>query len=45
MINWGWKPKDWLSLSIRERGLVIAGIDLHIADLEKQQKEIEAQSK
>jgi len=43
--QWGWKPKDWLSLSLKERGLVIAGIDIHAEEQKRLQDELEAKSR
>ncbi|MCL0330615.1 hypothetical protein [Apilactobacillus xinyiensis] len=45
MNNFNWKPSDWLSLSRKEKALVIAGIETRIEEEKKQQKEAERRAK
>ncbi|KRK49044.1 hypothetical protein GPK34_06880 [Secundilactobacillus kimchicus] len=45
MNEFGWLPSDWLNLSVREKALVIAGIDIRIKEEKKQQKEAERKAR
>jgi predicted Fe-S protein YdhL (DUF1289 family) len=45
MHEFGWLPSDWLKLSMREKALVIAGIDNRLAAEKKQQKDAERKAR
>ena len=45
MNNFGWKPDDWLALTRREKGMVIAGIDIRVKEEERAQKQAEREAK
>lgn len=39
MNEYHWLPSYWVDMSLREKALVIAGIDLRIKEEKKQEKE------
>ncbi|MEE6715781.1 hypothetical protein [Schleiferilactobacillus harbinensis] len=45
MRQFGWTPKQWSALSVREKAVVIAGIDLGQEEEKKQQREAEAKAR
>lgn len=45
MNEFGWLPTQWEELTIREKALVIAGIDNRVAEEKKQQKDAERKAR
>ncbi|GAF41123.1 hypothetical protein FC83_GL000909 [Agrilactobacillus composti DSM 18527 = JCM 14202] len=45
MNEFHWPPSVWIALSVREKALVISGIDIRIAEEKKQQKEAERKAR
>ncbi|MBT1137711.1 MULTISPECIES: hypothetical protein [Lactiplantibacillus] len=39
MNNYHWTPAQWLSFSVREKALIVAGIDIRLAEEKRQEKD------
>ncbi|WP_416353930.1 hypothetical protein ACNAN0_03905 [Agrilactobacillus fermenti] len=45
MNEYHWLPSQWLALTVREKALVIAGIDLRTQEEARQKKEAERKAR
>ncbi len=45
MNEYHWRPAEWLALSMKEKALVIAGIDIRIKQEKEEQKKAERKAR
>jgi len=45
MNEYHWLPSQWVNLSVREKALVIAGIDIRVKEEQRQEKQAKRQAR